>query len=44
MKKASRIFWGLGLITAAVFLVLSQMHLITAEISVWSALLSLIHI
>lgn len=34
MKKTSRIFWGLGFITAAVFLVLSQMHLI----------LSLIHI
>lgn len=42
MKKASRIFWGLGLITAAVFLVLSQMHLITAEISVWSALIGIL--
>lgn len=42
MKKAGRIFWGLGLITAAVFLVLSQMHLITAEISVWSALIGIL--
>ena len=41
MKKTSRIFWGLGFITAAVFLVLSQMHLITAQISVWSALIGI---
>ena len=42
MKKTSRIFWGLGFITAAVFLVLSQMHLITAQISVWSALIGIL--
>lgn len=42
MKKTSRIFWGLGFITAAVFLVLSQMHLITAQISVWSTLIGIL--
>ena len=42
MKKISRLFWGLGFITLAVFLVLSQMHLITAQFSVWNAIVGLL--
>ena len=42
MKNASRVFWGLGFIAVAIFLVLSQMNLITASISVWSAVIGIL--
>lgn len=42
MKNTSRIFWGLGFIAAAVFLVLSQMNLITAGISVWNVVIGVL--
>ena len=42
MKNSSRIFWGLGFIAAAAFLVLSQMNLITASISVWSVVIGVL--
>ena len=42
MNKTSRVFWGVGFITAAVFLVLSQLNLITAQISIWNVLIGLL--
>lgn len=42
MNKISRAFWGVGFITAAVFLVLSQLGLITEEISAWNVMVGLL--
>lgn len=38
MRKASfgRILWGLGLLAAAAFLVLDQLHLISVELGFWT--------
>ena len=34
--KWSRIFWGVGLIAAAVFLVIDQLHLLPFTIGFWA--------
>ena len=44
MHKFSRIFWGVGFISLALFLVLSQCGLITAEFSVWSVVVALLSV
>lgn len=42
MNNKGRIVWGIGFITVAVFLILSQLDLITADISVWNGMIGLL--